>query len=265
MRRRALIAVAAATVGLVLAVSAGAITFGANDNGRHPMVGALVADLPDIGNVQWCSGTLIASNVFLTASHCLVGFENITFRVTFDEVLDADADGIVDPGVHLIDGTRHANPAYASGGANDTFDVAVIVLDENPCLTRASLPQAGLLDRRDVRSARFTAVGYGTVRDDKRKGPQTFQLGTRRKYVTQSVNSVTKAWATFSMNPSTGNGGTCYGDSGGPHFLGAGSSETTTVVSLTVTGDATCRATDKTYRLDTPSARAFLGDFVALP
>ena len=64
------------------------------------------------------------------------------------------------------------------------------------------------------------------------------------------------------MNPSTGNGGTCYGDSGGPHFLGAGPSETTTIVSVTVTGDRFCRATDKTYRIDTASALSFLSEFV---
>jgi hypothetical protein len=32
-----------------------------------------------------------------------------------------------------------------------------------------------------------------------------------------------------------------------------------------VTGDAYCRATDTTYRLDTRSARAFLRDYVELP
>jgi len=37
-------------------------------------------------------------------------------------------------------------------------------------------------------------------------------------------------------------GGTCYGDSGGPHFLG----DSNKIVSLTVTGDAWCRATDVT-------------------
>jgi len=63
------------------------------------------------------------------------------------------------------------------------------------------------------------------------------------------------------MNPSTGDGGTCYGDSGGPHFLG----ETDMVVSLTVTGDAPCRAMDTTYRVDTESARSYLAPFVTLP
>ena len=65
------------------------------------------------------------------------------------------------------------------------------------------------------------------------------------------------------MNPSTGSGGTCFGDSGGPHFLGGATSNL--LVSITVIGDAMCRATDKTYRLDTASARAFLDDFVTLP
>lgn len=33
----------------------------------------------------------------------------------------------------------------------------------------------------------------------------------------------------------------------------------------TVTGDSQCRAFDKSYRVDTASARAFLGEFVDLP
>jgi hypothetical protein len=37
------------------------------------------------------------------------------------------------------------------------------------------------------------------------------------------------------------------------------------IVSITITGDAWCRASDKTYRLDTASARDFLDDFVTLP
>jgi len=37
------------------------------------------------------------------------------------------------------------------------------------------------------------------------------------------------------------------------------------VAAITITGDAVCRSTNVDYRLDTPSARAFLGQFVALP
>jgi hypothetical protein len=67
------------------------------------------------------------------------------------------------------------------------------------------------------------------------------------------------------MTQSTGNGGTCYGDSGGPHFIHLDGEETTIVVSLTVTGDTQCKALDKTYRTDTASAREFLAEWVDLP
>ena len=63
------------------------------------------------------------------------------------------------------------------------------------------------------------------------------------------------------MNPATGDGGTCYGDSGGPNFLG----DTNLLAATTITGDFMCRATNVTYRLDTASARSFLGQFVTLP
>jgi hypothetical protein len=78
---------------------------------------------------------------------------------------------------------------------------------------------------------------------------------------TGTLNSINKSWLRISGNPSKGDGGTCYGDSGGPNFLGT----TNIIAATTITGDAVCRSTNVTYRLDTESARAFLGQFVALP
>ena len=69
----------------------------------------------------------------------------------------------------------------------------------------------------------------------------------------------------LSQNPATGSGGTCYADSGGPNFLGAGSTETDIIAGITITGDSLCKSTNVIYRLDTGSARAFLKDYVALP
>jgi len=69
----------------------------------------------------------------------------------------------------------------------------------------------------------------------------------------------------FAQNASTGNGATCYGDSGGPNFLGAGSSETRTVAATTITGDTACRSTNVDFRLDTAAARSFLASYVTLP
>ncbi len=67
------------------------------------------------------------------------------------------------------------------------------------------------------------------------------------------------------MTPATGDGGTCYGDSGGPHFIWIDGVETNIVASITVTGDAQCKALDTTYRMDTEAARDFLGGFLTLP
>ena len=86
-----------------------------------------------------------------------------------------------------------------------------------------------------------------------------------RNRVDQEFLSLTNAWLTLSMNSATDNGGTCYGDSGGPHFIHLNGVETNIVASVTVTGDAPCVATDKTYRTDTTAAREFLSQFVTLP
>ena len=67
----------------------------------------------------------------------------------------------------------------------------------------------------------------------------------------------------MSQNPATGNGGACFGDSGGPNFLTV--EGTRLIAAITITGDAVCRATNVAYRLDTTSARDFLAPYVSLP
>ena len=126
------------------------------------------------------------------------------------------------------------------------------------------LPAAGLLDdlkvSHELQGAAFTIVGYGVVREDKTGGPHALFFDGVRRFATQSYRSLQGAWLSLSQQPSTGDGGTCFGDSGGPHFLG----DSNLLVSITVTGDAQCRAPDRSYRLDTASARDFLGQFVDL-
>jgi hypothetical protein len=239
---------------------AGAITFGQPDGNRHPNVGALLADYDDEspGLDILCSGTLIAPRVFSTASHCTAGLDIpvfVTFAPSYDEQSTSTAG--------TFSGEAFTHPLFACCGASNTFDIAAVVLDVSPGIAPAQLPQVGVLDRLKksgaLRTQQFTAVGYGTVRDTKRTGPHAFFFDGIRRYALQSYNSLEKAWLNLSMQPSTGDGGTCYGDSGGPHFLGGVTSNL--IVSVTVTGDAMCRATDKTYRIDTPWARDFLEQF----
>ena len=253
----------------IFVLPAFAITYGEPDGNDHPFVGSMVLRLDDGSLFQWCSGTLISTNVFLTASHCTAPVDAVLadnpgseLLVTFDPTIDENAT--------FFTGTWYTNPNFGAGpGASDTGDVAVIVLDQSPGITPASLPTARLLDQLKashiLKTTRFTAVGYGTIRVTNTTGFQGILDNVDRNRVEQGFLSLTKAWMTLSMNLATDNGGTCYGDSGGPHFIHLDGEETTIVASITVTGDAPCKATDKTYRMDTEAARAFLAQFVALP
>lgn len=275
-RRLATIAIVAALL-FVFTLPASAITYGEPDGDGHPYVGAIVLVLPGgelfkIERPAGCSGTLIAEKVFLTAAHCtapmdsfLAQYPGSEWLITFDPTISENST--------FFTGTWHTNPNYngysGPGGASDPGDIGVIVLDQSPGITPASLPPAGLLDELKashvLQDTRFTAVGYGTVREDTTMGFMGFLGNPDRNRVEQGFLSLTDAWLTLSQTQATGDGGTCYGDSGGPHFIHLNGVETTIIASITAIGDAPCVATDKTYRMDTESARSFLANFVDLP
>ena len=82
-------------------------------------------------------------------------------------------------------------------------------------------------------------------------------------YAFASYNALNKGYLRLSQNPAGENGGACYGDSGGPNFVDVGGVRI--LAATTVRGDAVCRSTNVVYRLDTESAREFLGQYVTLP
>jgi hypothetical protein len=254
MRRSMLVTVAVLAV-LALAAPAGAITYGVPDGNRHPEVGALLAPQAySDGTWATCSGTLISPRVFLTAAHCDQDVSRVA--VTFDSIYDP-ATGTT----HW--GTWHADPNY-NQAQSDPQDIAVVVFDQPVTgIIPARLPAAGSLSGLRV-GTRFTSVGYGAQSVTIDHGP-TFHYADVRYMATGGLLAVNPSWLRISMNPARGNGGTCYGDSGGPNFLGAGAGETDIVAAITITGDFMCRATNVDYRMDTPSARAFLGQYVTLP
>ena len=241
---------------VLLAGPAVAITNGAPDGDAHPEVGALLAPQAySDGTWETCTGTLISPTVFLTAAHCDQEVSRVA--VTFDSSYDSTQGT-------TYWGTWYADPAYRQA-QSDPHDLAVVVLDEPvPGITPARLPQADSLADARAAGIRLTSVGYGAQSVTIDHGPD-FHYADVRYVASGGLEAVNPAWLRVSMNPALGDGGTCYGDSGGPNFLGAGSTETDIVAATTITGDFVCRATNVDYRLDTPSARAFLGRFVTLP
>jgi V8-like Glu-specific endopeptidase len=254
---RKVLAVGAALVAtLLVAAAADAITYGVPDGNGHPEVGALLAQQAfSDGTWEECSGTLIAPRVFLTAAHCDEGVSRVA--VTFDS-------NYVYPSGTTYWGNWHADPDY-NQAQSDPHDLAVVVLDKAvKGITPARLPEAGSLSSLSG-DQQFTSVGYGAQAVTNGPGGKTYHYADIRYVSSGTLNSINSAWLRISQNPATGNGGTCYGDSGGPNFLGAGSSETDILAATTITGDTACRSTNVDYRLDTASARAFLANYVALP
>jgi secreted trypsin-like serine protease len=244
-------AVAALLLSLIAAAPAAAITNGSPDGQAHPNVGGLVSPTK-YGDGTWlyCSGTLISPTVFLTAAHCAEDGERV--RVTFDTAYEA--------GDKVYAGTFEADPLYTQS-QSDPHDIAVVVLDKAVRgIAPAQLPEAGSLSGLSG-TQQFTSVGYGAYAVPRGPGGHQYLYDDVRMVATGTLNSINPAWLRISMNPATGNGGTCYGDSGGPNFLGT----TDIVAAITITGDAICRSTNVDYRLDTESARAFLADYVTLP
>jgi secreted trypsin-like serine protease len=246
----------------------GAITNGQTDNGRHPEVGALIAEYVPGVKEELCSGTLIAPKVFLTAAHCTAYLESLGIPhdqiwVSFDEHVDP-----VTSSTTLYQGTWHTNPLY-NKRQSDPEDMAVVILDEPAGITPARLPTLGLFDqmaaKNGLKDQQFTAVGYGDQTRQVGGGPPRLPFDGERWMAVSTFNALNPVWLRLSQNAATGNGGTCYGDSGGPNFLGAGTTETNIIAGITITGDTACTATNVDYRLDTATARAFLALYVTLP
>jgi secreted trypsin-like serine protease len=236
---------------LCAAAPAGAITNGTPDGNRHPNVGGLVSDTQySDGTWIYCSGTLISPTIFLTAAHC--GEDGTDVQVTFDTAYEA--------GDRVYTGTFESDPLYGQR-QSDPHDIAVVVLDKPVRgIKPAELPEAGSLGDLSGDQT-FTSVGYGAYEVTNGPGGHRYLYDDVRNVATGTLDAVNPAWLRISMNPATNDGGTCYGDSGGPNFLGT----TDIVAAITITGDAVCRATNVDYRLDTESARAFLGQYVVLP
>jgi secreted trypsin-like serine protease len=259
---------------LAMAVNSLAITYGfVDEQNAYANTGAFIVKLPDGRIYPICSGTLIAPTVFLTASHCTAYYTaelaplGYTAYVSFENPIPFG--NLSSRRTKLVAVTQVVtNPNY-SQAQSDTGDIAVLLISDTRGITPAALPAAGLLDQlaaqNGLAKSKYTAAGYGLQNRVVGGGVPYYQDQNPipRMYSFSSFDALNNTFLRLSQNPSTGDGGTCFGDSGGPNFMDV--SGVRTLVAITITGDSVCRATNVTYRTDTVSARGFLAPYVALP
>lgn len=272
-----LLFLAIATVAVLVSPNrVNAITYGFVDTtNAYSNTGAFIVKSSTTGQIfPICSGTLIASNIFLTASHCTAFFTHelapggYTAFVSFDKSIPFGA--LTTNKTNLIGVAQVVtNPNY-NQSQSDSGDIAVLVLQRSPNgLTPATLPTAGLLDelanQNGLKGAVFTPVGYGVQNRVVGGGVPYYQDQNPipRMFAFSSFNSLNGGYLRLSQNPATGDSGTCFGDSGGPNFFTVNGTQI--IAAITITGDSVCRSTNVTYRLDTTSARQFLAPYVLLP
>jgi hypothetical protein len=238
----------------------------------HANVGALLYDLDGQGTPSnedlLCSGSYVgagltgtgaAVDVFLTAGHCLAWIREPvkTMWVTFDRDLTDGVTGeievigtVVDPGFGHNEGDGH--------------DLALVFLPPGSVSADpASLPTTDLLGtmaaRGGLRGALFENVGYGGSMEFKRGWPRLSYPDKRQTSLSPFMALTPSRLGLLINQDATAQGGDCYGDSGSPKFLQGGDG---TILAIVSWGDANCRATSWSQRLDTPSALAFLRTYL---
>jgi hypothetical protein len=270
--RRALIATVVAATWFVSSAPSGlAIGNGVPDRNGHPNVGALIVEFevePGVfEKTVICSGSLISQDapdptvggVFLTAGHCTDFLPSLGISDVWVS-FEPDVDPIP---ATLLHGTYVTHPGFNPGNLSN--DLSVVLLDDPVAgITPVTLPTKGLLDEMKaagtLRGQTFTNVGYGVV--PTQRGRPSSEFDGIRRVSTSPFGGLTRVWLRLLMNSNaTGEGGSCFGDSGSPKFVGSSN----VIVAVTSWGDAVCRAHNMNWRLDTSSSRDFLDDFVLVP
>jgi hypothetical protein len=243
----------------IIATPAMAVTDGQLDGNNHPYVGLMVAQTAT-GTPLWrCTGTLLSSTVFLTAGHCTEA-PAAHVEIWFDaDVTNAAAHNY--PFVGDVGGTPYTHPDF-NPNAFFVRDMGIVLLDSPMVMSQyGAVPGLNSLDSLKVGSkTKFTAVGYGLQKafpsvNDSRESRLRIRMSANPHLVQINGGIVGDYALVLSNNANTG--GTCFGDSGGPNFVGSSN----VVGGVTSFGlNQTCAGTGGVFRVDRSWSLAFIAD-----
>lgn len=245
----AAVAVASA-IGVGAVGPAGAVTDGEPDGNGHPYVGLMVAQNAKREPLWRCSGTLLSARLFLTAGHCTeapAAHVEIWFAADVESGIPANGY----PNTGDVGGTPYTHPEY-NPNAFYVRDLGVVVLDEAMKMKKfGALPKLDQLDALKPSSKTiFTAVGYGLQKSfpDAASWKENNQRVRMVAYPhLLQINTGFTGDFSILLSNNAHTGGTCFGDSGGPNFVG----RSNVVGGVTSYGlNSTCAGTGGVYRVD---------------
>uniref|UniRef100_UPI0040572513 trypsin-like serine protease n=1 Tax=Candidatus Electronema sp. TaxID=2698783 RepID=UPI0040572513 len=256
LKKNATAAAWTAALSLLFVMPAAAVTNGELDGDRHPYVGLMVAQDAD-GNPLWrCSGTLLSPKIFLTAGHCTES-PAAHVEIWFDADVESGIPANGYPFTGQVGGTPHVHPQY---DPNRFFlhDLGVVVLENsvyNEKNEYGILPTLDQLDtlktRRGKQDVTFTAVGYGLQESfpdaaSWKENNQRVRMVSRPHLLQINTPGFTGDFSLLLSN-NHATGGTCFGDSGGPNFIG----DSNFIGGVTSFGcNGNCAGTGGVYRVD---------------
>jgi secreted trypsin-like serine protease len=239
------------------------ITNGDLDGNAHPAVVLIVMDINKRPAFR-CSGTLIAPTVVLTAGHCAgEPGEFSSMRIFTESDVENGDNNFPFKGPNTVEAADwHAHPDFTER-LFFLHDVGVIRLKKAVNLPADQYGKLPTVDQLDVlqpsSSTVFTAVGYGLQRIN----PVFVEDELIRMFAEPHLIQINTPGFTgnfsllLSNNASTG--GTCFGDSGGPNYVGS-SSVIAGVTSFALNG--TCGGTGGVFRLDRQNVLDFVRQFL---
>ncbi len=255
------IAIFALAVAPVLAVTDGEL-----DGNGHPYVGLMVAQ-DAAGKPLWrCSGTLISSRLFLTAGHCTEA-PAAHVEIWFQADVQSGVPQNGYPYKGNVGGTPHTHPQY-DPNAFYLYDLGVVVLDKPMKMAQyGALPKLDVLDKfstqRGQQDVTFTAVGYG-LQESFPDAASWQENNVKIRMVAypklDQINTGFTGPSSLLLSNNANTGGTCFGDSGGPNFIG----NSNVVAGVTSFGmNGTCAGTGGVYRVDRADDLNWLSTFSA--
>lgn len=249
-----------------------AVTDGELDGNGHPHVVLLLMEVGGEPAFR-CSGTLLSPTMLLTAGHCTDAYPDAPYtgmRIFTESDVQA---GIGTTNNYPYGGGKYsveakswaAHPLYETGPFY-LHDVGVVVLEKPVKLnTYGVLPTVNQFDSFKPKKGdkiTFTSVGYG-LQESFPDAASWKEHNTRTRYVAHpwliQINGGIVGDYSMLLSNNAYSGGTCFGDSGGPNFLG----DTNLVAGITSFGlNGNCAGTGGVFRTDRQDVLDFVNSFL---